>query len=472
MKFERILENVPRALAIALLAGPFSGAAEVMAEDNYCDVTSAGEVIVSRPQADDAGGPIDDVNWFARPVPNRAGDYVVAFASHNQNYLYNLTTGQRVAIPDKSDAVATPDGRFVTVPSYYTPGNTVNFYDTQALLDALANGEDAREAKPAFEHDHSHVRNTFYQSAGILSSQSDGDDFTTKYRMMFSGSTPPTPPGFLIADYLVERKGGKTTFSPSPVLRLCPEIVGDMGTPFISKDGRYIVAHDSSNPESPATLKIFEITDVDYDQQRTSCELVIDFGFRAGKADFSFDNSRLTFHLSSNDYITTFIDGGITAPHITDVVVVDLEQDGDGAIVGYSRMSRLTTSVQQGIGNYFPAFFPDDKLFYISNKQPRSYATSDGGPVADRRFELLVIDPDKAMYRPNVFDDERQLANAVTIGRMWQSSCTPGNNPLMPPKPAWHYLSLTGDQCASLVNDNWTGRTERRNELLSTCRLR
>ena len=73
--------------------------------------------------------PLDDVNWFARPVPNAKGDWIVAVASHNLNYLYNLTTGARVRIPDKSDAVATPDGRYITVPSHYTAANTVNFYD-------------------------------------------------------------------------------------------------------------------------------------------------------------------------------------------------------------------------------------------------------------------------------------------------------------------------------------------------------
>ena len=85
-----------------------------------------------------------------RPVPNPEGRWIVGFASHDQNYLYDLTRGRRVKIPDKSDAVATPDGRYVTVPSHYTATQTVNFYDTATLLARLDAGQDALDVKPAF----------------------------------------------------------------------------------------------------------------------------------------------------------------------------------------------------------------------------------------------------------------------------------------------------------------------------------
>ena len=86
---------------------------------DYCAVASFGaRVEFVRPGPDEP--PLDDVNWFARPLPNERGDWIVGFASHNQNYLYNLTTGRKIKIPDRSDAVATPDGRYMTVPSSYT----------------------------------------------------------------------------------------------------------------------------------------------------------------------------------------------------------------------------------------------------------------------------------------------------------------------------------------------------------------
>ncbi len=462
MKFSPVLVAI-------LVSGSISAKSE---QPDYCAISTPGDVLIKRPQSGETTTYIDDVNWFARPVPNADGDYIVAYASHNQNYLYNLSNGQRVAIPDKSDAVATPDGRFVTVPSHYTPDHTVNFYDANKLLDALKKGVDVSDIEPVFEHRDKHVHNTFYQSAGVLSSKTEGNDYDIKYRVMFSGSLPPTPPGFLIADYQVERKHGNVTFTPSPVLQLCPEIIDDMGTPFISKDGRYIVAHDNSKQAEDATLKLFEITEVDYQKQITHCKMVIDFGFRASKADFSFDNSKITFHLSSNDYITTFISGGIDAPHITDVVVVDLEQDSQGSIVGYKKMSRLTTSTEQGIGNYFPAFFPDGKLFYIANQIPKSHPHYAIGPKEDRRFSLFVIDPEKSIFQTNIFANPKHLANAETIGRLWRAQCAPSNNPLPSPKSAWYYMSLSPQQCEDVVTNEWEGSSQQKKKLLKTCGLK
>ena len=85
---------------------------------DYCAIPGHDvEVLALRPSTEEA--PVDDVNWFARPVPHDGEEWLVAFASQNQNYLYDLSNGRRIAIPDRSDAVATPDGRYMTVPSYY-----------------------------------------------------------------------------------------------------------------------------------------------------------------------------------------------------------------------------------------------------------------------------------------------------------------------------------------------------------------
>jgi hypothetical protein len=189
--------------------------------------------------------------------------------------------------------------------------------------------------------------------------------------MMFSGSHKPAPPGFRIVDYEFTRTGGKVSVKPSRPMRLCPEIVRDLATPFISKDGRLVIAHDDSQPNRPPSLKIFEIVSTNPEQQTTSCHQVLDFGFPAGKADFSHDGTRVAFHLATYDYIAAFIDGGLKPPIMTDVVVADLLMT-DGRITGYSKLSRVTHTNRQGTGSYFPAFFPDGTLFYISNAVPKT----------------------------------------------------------------------------------------------------
>src|SRR5215207_6618235 len=174
--------------SLALVAAPILVLAQAPPSvPPYCAVQTAGtKVEVMRPQpGEDA--PLDDVNWFARPVPNPQRHWVVGFASHNLNYLYDLTSGTRVRIPDKSDAVATPDGRFMTVPSHYTATATVNFYDLPMLLDRLAAGKDASDVPPVFAHKHADVADAYYQSVGVVSHAVERGTDTTVYRMMFSG---------------------------------------------------------------------------------------------------------------------------------------------------------------------------------------------------------------------------------------------------------------------------------------------
>lgn len=123
------------AIALAGLGTVMSSTSTALATQNetsraYCEVETAGTTVeVMRPQPSDDLPVIDDVNWFARPVPNPDGHWIVAYGSHNLNYLYDLTSGIQIRIPDESDAVATPDGRYMTVPSHYTATDTVNFYD-------------------------------------------------------------------------------------------------------------------------------------------------------------------------------------------------------------------------------------------------------------------------------------------------------------------------------------------------------
>ena len=407
--------------------------------------------------------PLDDVNWFARPVPNAKGEWVVAVASHNLNYLYNLTTGRRIRIPDKSDAVATPDGRYVTVPSHYTAANTVNFYDAATLLQRLDAGQDAADVKAVFEHRHADVHDVYYQSVGVLSHTAAGGRETTVYRMMFSGSTMPTMPGFRVVDYTFTRANGALTVTPTAPMRLCPQITRDLATPFISKDGRYVIAHDDSRPAVPASLKIFEITATDPAAQTTTCAVRADFGFAAGKADFSFDGRQVVFHISKHDYLTPFVDGGLRAPAITDVVIADLTRDGRGTITGVGGMSRITTSTTEGVGHYFPAFLPDGKVFYVSNLVPKQ-------STDPKRFRLTVVDPASERRVTDLFTSPARREAADAIGELWRQTCVPSLTPFRPQEAAWAFLSLSSAQCRQLVEEKWLPATDaRKSSLLGAC---
>ena len=428
----------------------------------YCRVATPGtEVVVQRPESTE--DPIDDVNWFARPVPNPEGRYIVGFASHDQNYLYDLTNGRRVKIPDKSDAVATPDGRYVSVPSHYTATKTVNFYDARALLSRLDAGRDALDVKPAFAHADPDVEDVYYQSVGVWSNRREGETTTTVYRMMFSGGNVKPAPGFRIVDYTFTEQAGQLSVGASRAMRLCPQITRDLSTPFISKDGRHVIAHDGGSEGQPGTLKIFEITGVDPAAQTTTCERRVDFGFAAGKADFSFDGARVTFHISKHGYLTPFVNGGLVAPTITDVVVADLTRDAKGTITGHGGLARVTTSITEGVGSYFPAFFPDGKVFYVANSTPKNVEGS-------KRFTLRVVNPDREVRFANIFQDPAARESAETIGQLWRESCAAELQPFKAGEAPWAFMSLSKDQCAALVEARYAGEGATRSALLAACR--
>ena len=427
-------------------------------EPGYCAPPAvAREVLVTRPS--DEEQPIDDVNWFARPVPHAGDDRIIAFASHDQNYLYNLTDGSRVPIPDRSDAVATPDGRYMTVPSYYTPDSTVRFYPVEPMLDRLTRGEDATDIEPAFIHDHPAMARVYYQSAGVVSDETTDEEHVVTYRLMFSGTNHESR--FRIADYRFQHDaatGDLLAVTPSDPMALCPLITNDLNTPFISKDGRYVAAYTSEAAEPEytpgASLKLFRITSVDPARGTTTCERVADLGFAAGKADFSFDGSMLTFHISQGAYLTPFVNGGLPAGTITDVAVARLERDPHGDIVGVAGLQRLTTSLESGVGSYFPAFLPDGSLFYIANSVPRD---SDD----PKRFHFRVVDPRSGPWPEGVFEGEGRLAGWQTIESLWEQACLPSAGsgradpfPLDAHEAPWLGLSLDVGACQALLRDS------------------
>jgi hypothetical protein len=454
-------------LLVVSITGGCGGAADVAPEteplaifagsSDYCALADFDVEVLTRVPGP-TGEAIDDVNWFARPVPHDGDDWIVGFASHDQNYLYNLSTDRRIAIPDRSDAVATPDGRYMTVPSYYTPDSNTRFYPVAPMLAALEAGQDVAELEPAFIHSHAAMNRVYYQSPAVVSEVDTDSGSETIYRLMFSGTSDESD--FRIVDYLFRHhadSGELLSVEAGEPMAICPEIQNDLNTPFISKDGRYVAAYTSPVAEnaysSGASLKVYEITSTDPATHTTSCREVADVGFAAGKADFSFDNSMLTFHSSQGSYLTPFVNGGLPGGTITDVFVARFEHDADGRISGISGLQRLSTSLASGVGSYFPAFFSDGNLFFLTNTVPRDAESG-------KRFDFRVVDPAARGWRTALPNDPGTAAMWTELGRLWERSCAPqlpelaaDPFPLDDHELPLQAMSLNVPQCEALVAD-------------------
>ena len=275
---------------------------------------------------------------------------------------------------------------------------------------------------------------------------------------MFSGTGNDSR--FRIADYRFIHDPGDGSLKqvvPSEPMRLCPEIRHDLNTPFISKDGRYVAAYTADTAAMTytpgASLKIFEITSVDPRARTTSCRPVTDLGFAAGKADFSFDGSMLTFHTSQGGYLTPFVNGGLPATTITDVAVARLVRDAAGNIVGHRGLQRLTTSLTGGVGSYFPAFFPDGSLFFIANTTPRDHE-------GEKRFHFRVMDPRGGRWTEAPFVTPEMDEAWQALAAHWEQSCgsrvtslAEAPFPLQVHEAPWLALALDERQCRALVHD-------------------
>jgi hypothetical protein len=217
--------------------------------------------------------------------------------------------------------------------------------------------------------------------------------------MMFSGSNVKPAPGFRIVDYTFTSKGGALQVSATRAMRLCP---ADHARPghALHLEGRPLrdCARRRRRGRAGHAEDLRDHRRRSGTAQTTTCERRVDFGFAAGKADFSFDGRRITFHISKHGYLTPFVNGGLVAPTITDVVVADLVHDAQGRIVGHGPLARVTTSTREGVGSYFPAFFPDGRVYYVANTAPKS---SD----EPKRFHFRVVNPDREVFFANFFTD-------------------------------------------------------------------
>ena len=283
--------------------------------------------------------------------------------------------------------------------------------------------------------------------------------------MMFSGARQPRRPASASSTTRFTRRPPvRWPLSRREPMRLCPRLRSDMSTPFISKDGRYVVAHDdgsaarrgrSRSSRSPGRIPA---------AQTTTCEQPLDFGFAAGKADFSFDGARVTFHISKHGISrrsSTAASGGPDDHRHRRGDLIGRRQGHDYAAKGPGAGDDVASP--KGVGNYFPAFFPDGKCSTSPTACRRTRGTRSDSRCA---WSILIV-----TCGSRISSRTRSAPGA----RGPSASCgaraaPPELQPFKPGEAPWAFMSLSKDQCAALVEARYAGEGATRSALLAACR--
>lgn len=264
--------------------------------------------------------------------PLATGDWI-AYQAGWSNYLLDLRSGREIEVPGTIDPVPSPDEKLLTVPSLLASAGLGKLLFFR--LDDLLAG---RPKKDALVFTDDEIPGT-YQSVGQRT-----ENGRTIYRVVSESLYLRS--GFYFQDYeSVETQGRIVELRPqtSSSRRLCPDV--PFALPFLSKTGRLFSGVD---PITRST-KIFAVDD------SGSCTLKVELGYPTGKVDFSFDDQRLTFHISPID--SRSVTEVMTRPKPElrlDAYVYDLET---------RQLQRLTDCLDANC--YYPSFRKNGEIVYM-----------------------------------------------------------------------------------------------------------
>ncbi len=359
------------------------------------------------------------LNYFVSTEGNR-----VYYITGTGNKMGQIGSDKVVKIPGRVDPVPTPDGKWLTVPTWPREPFKMQFFNMNKLK---AMGDDASGATPDFEDG---SLSGVYQSIGMLPEKNGN----SVYRVITDKN------GASFQDYEVREE---RTPVRSEATRLCPELEKrNMKMPMLSKDGRYISLFNTDL----GVTKIYEIQEGSW-----ACKEVIDLGIPTGKVDFSFNNARIAFHVDSYARHDKYF-SGVDANMTKDIYSVGLNRDAQGRITGARDITRLSFSGRKGSGTYYPRW----------NSAGHVVAARD----EDNQFSLAEFDPTKGYNMPFWTPRSSQPATAdavarYALGALWNRSCAKAGYAFdTVTEAAFATLSLDPESCRNLARKYWAASRE------------
>jgi len=208
-------------------------------------------------------------------------------------------------------------------------------------------------------------------------------------------------------------------------------------TPYMSKDGKMIGGFDLDSQ----TTKVYSI------DKNANCSVIADLGYRTGKVDFSYDNSKIAFHVEDN-YSTEDATGFIKHPtsNTSNIYVYDLES---------KKLDKVTSNI---VGNsYYPSFLPDNTIAYIHVDPPTAKEAEPAYSIVISKVPGFSNIPSSTSVSNGFCDCEpKDKLKYLAVGQIVSFICAgngfSGATGLGVVSIA---TNLTADQCKKVINDYW-----------------
>lgn len=207
-------------------------------------------------------------------------EWITAHTGHF-TFLASLDGASFYKFQGKYDLVATPDAKFLTLP---TP---LRFFSLKEFwLDPFK----AFELKPVYQDK---LMQDSYQTVGITNQNST----ETRYRVLTAWRSMAQ-----VRDYVARDDGFEAVGTARSI---CKD--KKFATPIISKDGKLAAGYFYGEGKKPTT-KI-----VNLDSSGKECSVLVDLGIHTSKVDFSFDSKKMTYTAVDSDglfsvYVTRLSD--------------------------------------------------------------------------------------------------------------------------------------------------------------------
>jgi hypothetical protein len=356
--------------------------------------------------------------WFAKISPE--GDRMF-WIGGGYNHLLSIRSNdmarRSLTIPGGVDPVPSPDGKLQTLPG-------IQFYYVPEVIAEQTNAQ-AVYRDPELPG--------VYQSVGIVST--DVEAQKTTYRVIVDQSEQ-----VMGRDYTFDYSSGRPVMvEKGPVTYLCPG--RHLKTMIISKDAKYVAALDY-------TSKSTKIVSTD-----GTCRDLADLGFPTGKVEFSYDSSRIAFHV---DFFNFSNEGtyfsAVDSYRSKDVFSMLMDKQDDGTLKLHS-LRRLTATMRKGAGGYYPSFDNSGRVAFLYD-YGTNFAVHITANDATARSQIQIPAPGTVIGR----GEAESLNGILAIGSLWVGQCHAAitEDEMTAANLTTMAMAIPEDDCKALVETKWT----------------